>query len=258
MPAMRPRATPISDPMTNPGSERTRLAPTCGRSSPERSAWVKWPAISTGLSTKSGWSSLEAICQSASVTRKNQSGSSRYGYRGAPRLCRGASERWGLWGAISGPPTSLARGRDVGARLLQRGVEEGVGVDVAERGGDRLGHARMPGAQRRQKCADLAAHAGLVRARAADGGEPTRPRVRGREIFGDEHQRPHQPQRAPARAGDGRQRRDAPVEEDVAQQRFRAVVGGVSERQRRAAALGGQAIERTPAMAAADVAAVCD
>src|SRR5881227_4484697 len=26
--------------------------------------------------------------------------------RGAPRLGRGASERWGVWGAISGPPTS--------------------------------------------------------------------------------------------------------------------------------------------------------
>src|SRR5438128_9107328 len=25
--------------------------------------------------------------------------------RGAPRLGRGASERWGVWGAISGPPT---------------------------------------------------------------------------------------------------------------------------------------------------------
>src|SRR6266849_6760682 len=99
MPAMRPRTTPTSDPMTNPGRERTRLAPTWGRSSPARSASVKWLAISTGLSTKSGWSSLEAICQSASVTRKNQSGSSRYGYRGAPRLCRGASEPWGVWGA---------------------------------------------------------------------------------------------------------------------------------------------------------------
>src|SRR5439155_16321406 len=27
--------------------------------------------------------------------------------RGAPRLRRGASERWGVWGAISGPPTTL-------------------------------------------------------------------------------------------------------------------------------------------------------
>src|SRR5207302_991783 len=25
-------------------------------------------------------------------------------YRGAPRVSRGASERWGVWGAISGPP----------------------------------------------------------------------------------------------------------------------------------------------------------
>src|SRR5688500_3397940 len=28
-------------------------------------------------------------------------------YRGASRLCRDASERWGVWGAMSGPPTSL-------------------------------------------------------------------------------------------------------------------------------------------------------
>src|SRR5438309_3107721 len=28
------------------------------------------------------------------------------GYRGAPRLCRGATERWGVWGAVSGPPMS--------------------------------------------------------------------------------------------------------------------------------------------------------
>src|SRR5947207_11313725 len=27
--------------------------------------------------------------------------------RGAPRLRRGASERWGVWGAISGPPTTI-------------------------------------------------------------------------------------------------------------------------------------------------------
>src|SRR5881296_1178758 len=26
-------------------------------------------------------------------------------YRGAPRLCRGVSERWGAWGALRGPPS---------------------------------------------------------------------------------------------------------------------------------------------------------
>src|SRR5206468_6527883 len=41
--------------------------------------------------------------------------------RGVPRRRRGASERWGVWGAISGPPTTIdepraARGRGDGAQ----------------------------------------------------------------------------------------------------------------------------------------------
>src|SRR5438445_13298724 len=31
------------------------------------------------------------------------------GYRGAPRLCRGATSAGGVWGAISGPPTAIER-----------------------------------------------------------------------------------------------------------------------------------------------------
>src|SRR5882762_8727615 len=39
------------------------------------------------------------------------------GYRGAPRLCRGATERWGVWGAISGPHVLGADG-DPDVRIL--------------------------------------------------------------------------------------------------------------------------------------------
>src|SRR5207248_11076042 len=52
-------------------------------------------------------------------------------YRGAPRLCRGATERWGVWGAISGPPMSLGADGDPDVRVLamhqqQHGRARGV------------------------------------------------------------------------------------------------------------------------------------
>src|SRR6266403_4728398 len=49
--------------------------------------------------------------------------------RGAPRLGRGASERWGVWGAMSGPLTSMGgpcRGRS-------RRIEERHGLAGARR-----------------------------------------------------------------------------------------------------------------------------
>src|SRR5206468_2625901 len=43
--------------------------------------------------------------------------------RGAPRLRRGASERWGVWGAISGPPTTIdERLRQARLRALLSGA----------------------------------------------------------------------------------------------------------------------------------------
>src|SRR5258707_3582370 len=46
--------------------------------------------------------------------------------RGAPRLRRGASERWGVWGAISGPPTSADEAaREHAGPELERGAPAG-------------------------------------------------------------------------------------------------------------------------------------
>src|SRR5439155_17941840 len=39
--------------------------------------------------------------------------------RGAARLRRGASERWGVWGAISWPPMSLEGGHDLRREALE-------------------------------------------------------------------------------------------------------------------------------------------
>src|SRR4029453_2324470 len=59
--------------MTKPGTDRTRLAPTCGKSSPDRSASTKCPAISSGLSTNSGRSKLAPSCHNASATTRSAS-----------------------------------------------------------------------------------------------------------------------------------------------------------------------------------------
>src|SRR5688500_11075376 len=130
-------------------------------------------------------------------------------------------------------------------------TKEHVRVDVAEGGRDRFRDARMPPLERGEDVTDLAAHAVLVAAHAADRLETARRRVRPSERLAHERERPDETQRSLARGGHRRQRRDAAVEENIAKERLRAVVGRVAERENVAAELGGQVIERASAMAAA-------
>src|SRR5688572_1151861 len=78
------------------------------------------------------------------------------------------------------------------------------------------------------------------------------------KIFGDIDQRPDQPETALLRLGHGRKRGDAAVEKNIAQQRFRTIVRGMTEREDTAAQLRSNLIQVAPAMPAADVAAMRD
>src|SRR5688572_1504386 len=56
--------------------------------------------------------------------------------RGAPRLCRGAPERWGVWGAMSGPPTTNSERAARGPRRnAPAGLHAGRRVDRRRRRG---------------------------------------------------------------------------------------------------------------------------
>src|SRR5438093_561140 len=54
----------MRDPSVKPGSARARLAPTCGKSSPDQTASTKCRATSDGLKMKSGCSNHVASCHS--------------------------------------------------------------------------------------------------------------------------------------------------------------------------------------------------
>src|SRR5213592_2120682 len=54
--------------------------------------------------------------------------------RGAPRLRRGASERWGVWGAISGPPTTIDEHRRSGLGRRRRALARVRGARAVARG----------------------------------------------------------------------------------------------------------------------------
>ncbi len=116
----------------------------------------------------------------------------------------------------------------------------------------------MAGGHGREEAADLATDAVLVAADAADRGQPVRARVALGERLAGVDERADQAHAALARAGHGRQRGDAAVEQDVPEERLRAVVGGVAEGQRGAAERARRAVEGAPPVAAAHVAAVED
>ena len=116
----------------------------------------------------------------------------------------------------------------------------------------------MPLSHAGEKLPDLPTDALLVGADAADREEALRPGVLRRQVLRHEHERADEPHRPLTRRRYRRQRGDPAVEEDVAQQRLGAVVGGVAERQHGALLLGGDPVEQAPAVAAAHVAAVDD
>src|SRR2546423_14019900 len=108
-------------------------------------------------------------------------------------------------------------------------------------------------AQARQERADLAPHALLLAAHAPDRGEAERPRVRRRQILRHERERADEAQPALARTRDRRQRRDAAVEENVAQQRLGAVVRRVAQGEDGRAELARDRVQRAATVTAADV-----
>src|SRR5712671_5127998 len=108
--------------------------------------------------------------------------------------------------------------------------EERVWINVSQRCGDGIRNSEVAGLHRIEKLANFPPYAFLIAANAADRQKPAHSGVFGRKVFGDQREGPDQAKVAFARLRNRRQRRNAPVEQDVAHQRFGTVIGGMSER----------------------------
>src|SRR5204863_461030 len=88
---------------------RPRQPPAPDFARPRRRSRVSWRAMPSPTLPKpsSGWCASSRMPAGMSVLSGMRF--PPLGHRGAPRVSRGAPSVWGLWGAISGPPTSYSR-----------------------------------------------------------------------------------------------------------------------------------------------------